>query len=305
MKILIAPDSFKGSATSIQAADAIGKGIHMVFPEAELIKIPVADGGEGTVEALTESMSGEVVSKRVKNPLGEIIDAEYGILPGDVAVIEMASASGLTLIPENKRTPLAASTFGTGELIKDALDKGCREIILGIGGSATNDAGTGMAKALGYRFLNSSGAELDEGGGALLDLAEIDDSKVDERIKGTNFLVACDVTNPLTGPEGASNIYGAQKGAAPEEIKHLDAALGRLAGVVNRKYSGNNETIPGSGAAGGLGYGLMEFCGGKLQSGIEIILDLIKFDSFLDGVDLVISGEGRIDGQSIYGKVPV
>jgi glycerate 2-kinase len=305
MKILIAPDSFKGSASSITAAEAIGKGVHLVFPDAELIEIPVADGGEGTVEALTDSLKGQIVRKKVKGPLGDIVDAEYGILPGYIAVIEMASASGLPLIPENKRNPLISSTYGTGQLILDAMDKGCVEIILGIGGSATNDGGTGMARALGYSFLDSLGKELPEGGGFLIDMADIDDTGIDERIKETKFLVACDVTNPLTGPEGASYIYGAQKGASMEDIEHLDNSLGRLAEIIGNKYSRFKKNIPGAGAAGGLGYGLMEFCDGELKSGIEIVLDLINFDSYLEGVDLVISGEGRIDGQSVYGKVPV
>lgn len=305
MKILIAPDSFKGSSTSRKVAEAIGEGVLIVFPEAELIEIPVADGGEGTVEALTDSLKGQVVGQRVKGPLGDFVDSEYGILPGNIAVIEMASASGLPLVPENNLNPLISSTFGTGQLVLDAMERGCREIILGIGGSATNDGGTGMARALGYRFLDSHGNELPEGGGALIDLSEIDDSNIDERIFKTNFLVACDVTNPLTGPEGASHVYGVQKGASLADRQHLDNALGKLAEIVNSKFSRANENIPGAGAAGGLGYGLMEFFGGKLKSGIEIVLDLIKFDNYLDGVDLVISGEGRIDGQSVYGKVPV
>jgi len=305
MKILIAPDSFKGSVTSRKAAEAIGKGVHMVFPDAELIKITVADGGEGTVEALTESLKGNIIAKRVKGPLGGDVDAEYGILPGNIAVIEMASASGLLLVTEDKRNPLLSSTYGTGQLILDASEKGCREIILGIGGSATNDGGAGMARALGFRFLDSHGKELPEGGGSLIDISDIDDSGMDERIKNINFLIACDVTNPLTGPEGASYIYGAQKGASTKDIEHLDKSLGKLAEIVSSKYCRTNENIPGAGAAGGLGFGLMEFCGGTLKSGIEIVLDLIKFDSYLDGVDLVISGEGRIDGQSVYGKVPV
>ncbi|MCK5196814.1 MAG: glycerate kinase, partial [Spirochaetales bacterium] len=304
-KILIAPDSFKGSATSSKAAEAIGKGVHTVFPDADLIKIPVADGGEGTVEALTDSMHGEIISKSVKGPLGEAVEAEYGILPGEVAVIEMASASGLPLVPDNKRNPLLTSTYGTGQLILDALNRGCKEIILGIGGSATNDGGTGMARALGYQFLDSSGNELAEGGGSLVNLAEIDDSEVDDSIFETKFFIACDVTNPLTGLEGASHIYGAQKGASPKDIEVLDGALGKLAAVVSNKYGRVNENISGAGAAGGLGFGLMEFCAGELKSGIEIVLDLINFDDYLDGVDLVISGEGRIDGQSVYGKVPV
>jgi glycerate 2-kinase len=305
MNILIAPDSFKGSATSRLAAEAIGKGVHLVFPEAKLIQIPVADGGEGTVEALTDSMKGQIVYKSVLGPLGETVNAEYGILPGDIAVIEMASASGLTLISEDKRNPLLTSTYGTGQLISDALDRGCTEIILGIGGSATNDGGTGMARAMGFRFLDLNGGDLPEGGAALTDLADIDDSGVDKRIKNVKFLVACDVTNPLIGSEGASHIYGAQKGASGFDIDHLDDALKKLTEIVNKKYCRANENIPGAGAAGGLGYGLMEFCGGSLKSGIEIVLNLIKFDDFLEGVDLVISGEGRIDGQSVYGKVPV
>ncbi len=305
MKIIIAPDSFKGSATSRMAARAMGEGVHKIFPDAELVEIPVADGGEGTVEALTDSMHGEIVKKMVKGPLGDAVEAVYGLLPDKTAVIEMASASGLPLVPEDKRNPLAASTFGTGQLIDDALARGCETILLGIGGSATNDGGTGMAKALGYKFLDSNGNELPEGGGALTDLADIDDSKVNSKVSRTKFLVACDVTNPLIGPEGASHIYGAQKGASDDDIKLLDSALEKLAAVVSRKFGRSNKNFPGAGAAGGLGYGLMEFCGGELKSGIEIVLDLIKFDDYLDSADLVISGEGRIDGQSVYGKVPV
>ena len=305
MKIVIAPDSFKGSATSRMAARAMGEGVRKIFPDAELVEIPVADGGEGTVEALTDSMHGEIVKKMVKGPLGDDVEAVYGLLPGKTAVIEMASASGLPLIPDDRRNPLLTSTYGTGQLIDDALARGCETILLGIGGSATNDGGTGMAKALGYKFLDSNGNTLPEGGGALTDLADIDDAEVNSLVFRAKFLVACDVTNPLTGPEGASHIYGAQKGASAEDIELLDSALEKLAAVVSRKFGRSNKNFPGAGAAGGLGYGLMEFCGGELKPGIEIVLDLVKFDDYLDNADLVISGEGRIDGQSVYGKVPV
>ncbi len=305
MKIVIAPDSFKGSATSRMAARAMGEGVRKIFPDAELVEIPVADGGEGTVEALTDSMHGEIVKKTVRGPLGDNVEAVYGLLPGKTAVIEMASASGLPLIPDDRRNPLLTSTYGTGQLIDDALARGCETILLGIGGSATNDGGTGMAKALGYKFLDSNGNALPEGGGALTNLEDIDDAEVNSLVFRAKFLVACDVTNPLTGPEGASHIYGAQKGASAEDIELLDSALEKLAAVVSRKFGRSNKNFPGAGAAGGLGYGLMEFCGGELKPGIEIVLDLVKFDDYLDNADLVISGEGRIDGQSVYGKVPV
>ncbi len=305
MKILIAPDSFKETQSSSLAADSIKAGVLTVFPDAEIDTIPVADGGEGTVDALTEGMGGRKIRKTVTGPLGTPVEAMYGILPGGVGVIEMASASGLALIPPSARNPLVTTTRGTGELILDAVEKGCREIIIGIGGSATNDGGTGMARALGYRFLDASGSELAEGGGSLSHLDSIDTSKVTAELASVTFRVACDVKNPLYGPDGASAVYGPQKGAASEDVTLLDENLRRLSMVVKRDMGLAIDDVPGTGAAGGLGFGLMAFCGAELKSGIEIILDLVDFDDRLEGVDLVITGEGRIDGQSIYGKVPV
>ncbi len=305
MKIVIAPDSFKESQTSVEAAAAIKTGILKIFPEAEIDTLPVADGGEGTVESLVEGMNGQSIKKTVTGPLGEKVEAEYGILPGKVGVIEMASASGLGLVPPGKRNPLVTTTYGTGELILDAVRKGCRKIIIGIGGSATNDGGTGMARALGYRFIDAGGSEIPEGGGGLSLLDRIETSEVLEEISGINFLVACDVKNPLFGPEGASRVYGPQKGASAEEVALLDKNLEHLSSIVKKDLEGDIAETPGAGAAGGLGFGLMAFCGAELKSGIEIILDLVDFDTYLDDTDLVVTGEGKIDGQSIYGKVPV
>lgn len=305
MKILIAPDSFKETMTSLQAASAMEAGVKKIFPHAEVEKLPVADGGEGTVEALVQGQNGRIVKKSVTGPLGDKVNAEYGILPGGVGVIEMASASGLGLVPPDKRNPLVTTTYGTGELILDAVKNGCGKIILGIGGSATNDGGTGMARALGYHFLDKDGNSLPEGGGSLSLLAEIESADVPGKIKDVEFLVACDVKNPLYGPKGASMVYGRQKGGSDEELELLDAALKNLSSVVERDLGLSIADVEGAGAAGGLGFGLMAFCGGELKSGIEIILDLVDFDSKLAGVDLVITGEGKIDGQSVYGKVPV
>ena len=305
MKILIAPDSFKETNTSSQAADAMEVGVRKIFPDALITKIPVADGGEGTVEALTSGMNGKIVKKTVTGPLGEPVTAEYGILPDGVGIIEMASASGLGLVPLEKRNPLITTTYGTGELILDAVSNGCRTIIIGIGGSATNDGGSGMARALGYNFVDSSGSDLPEGGGSLFNLDRIIKENVPKEISDIRFLVACDVKNPLCGPEGASSVYGPQKGASKTDIALLDASLKHLSEVVDRDFGLDIAETPGAGAAGGLGFGLMAFCGAELKSGIEIILDLVDFDQHLKDVDLVITGEGKIDGQSVYGKVPV
>ncbi len=305
MNILIAPDSFKETQTSLQAAQAMKTGVLHIFPDAEIHILPVADGGEGTVESLVDGMGGQIVKKTVTGPLGEKVEALYGILPGNIGVIEMASASGLGLVPPDKRDPLVTTTYGTGELILDAVRKGCRKIIIGIGGSATNDGGTGMARALGYRFLDASGQDIPEGGGALSALDRIEKSGSVDEIKGVTILVACDVRNRLFGPEGASVVYGPQKGASEEDVAVLDRNLVRLAEVVKKDLGCDIAETEGAGAAGGLGFGLMAFCGAELKSGIEIILDLVDFDHYLKDADLVITGEGKIDGQSMYGKVPV
>jgi glycerate kinase len=305
MKVIIAPDSFKGSSTSIEVANNIEKGIRKVFPDAEVIKIPIADGGEGTVEALVLGAGGTFKDVDVKGPLGETLKARYGILDNGSAVIEMATASGLPLVPENLRNPLVTTTYGTGELIKAALNEGCKKIVIGIGGSATNDGGVGMAQALGVSFKDSKGCELGFGGGQLDKLETIDISGIDPRLKDTEIIVACDVSNPLCGERGASAVYGPQKGATPEMVKQLDSNLHHYAEKIKAQLGMDIADIPGSGAAGGLGAGLIVFCGASLKSGIETVLDEVEIDKHLPTADLVITGEGKIDSQSIYGKVPV
>lgn len=305
MKIVIAPDSFKGSNSTIVVANIIEKGIRKVFPDADIIKIPIADGGEGTVETLVFGTGGTLLEKKVTGPLGDEVIAQYGLLDNGTAVIEMSSASGLPLVPAEKRNPLITTTYGTGELIKSALDKGCRKIMIGIGGSATNDGGIGMAQALGISFKDKDGNELGYGGGSLDKLHTIDMADIDTRIKECDILVACDVSNPLCGEKGASAVYGPQKGATPEIVKILDENLRHLAEVIKEQIGKDIIDIPGTGAAGGLGVSLIAFCGAKLNSGIETILETLNIEQYLKDADLVITGEGKIDGQSIYGKVPV
>ena len=305
MRFIIAPDSFKGSNTSIAVAGAIERGIRKVFPDADVIKIPIADGGEGTVDAVVTGGDGALRRLEVTGPMGDSVTAAYGLLEGNRAVIEMAAASGLTLVPEDRRDPLRATTYGTGELIEAALDEGCRELLIGIGGSATNDAGIGMAQALGWSFTDSGGREVGCGGGELERIAAIDGSGADPRLSECRIAVACDVTNPLFGETGAAYVYGPQKGATPEMVKRLDGGLESFARVISRVLGRDVHAIPGAGAAGGLGAGLIAFCGAELKSGIEAVLDIVGFDGFLESTDLVITGEGAIDGQSKYGKVPV
>ncbi len=304
MRVLVAPDSFKGSLTSIQACDAIEQGIREVFPDAQVTKIPVADGGEGTVEAICSAASCIIVSEAVTGPLGNRVHADYAVLPDHTAYVEMAAASGL-LLAEGRGNPLITTTYGTGELIRSALDHGCRKIIIGLGGSATNDGGLGMAQALGYSFKDAAGNELGFGGGELGSLAVIDASGRDRRIGECEFIAACDVKNPLCGESGASAVYGPQKGASPEMVRTLDDNLRHFARVIRETLGADIADEPGAGAAGGLGGGLMAFCGARMRGGIDIILDLMEFDSKLSGVDLVITGEGRMDYQTAFGKVPV
>ena len=304
MKITIAPDSFKGSRTSREAAELIEKGARRVFPGAEYIRIPIADGGEGTVEALVDGLNGTLRSVQCRDPLSRPVDAVYGTID-DKAVIEMAAASGLTLLGKNERDPRITSTYGTGELILAALKAGCRDITIGIGGSATNDGGTGMAAALGFRFLDSGGRPLPPGGAALTKLASIDSSGVHPGLRDARIHVACDVDNPLLGEQGASHIYGPQKGASFETACELDAALARLADTAEAWKGREMRGIPGAGAAGGLGFGLIAFCDAQRKSGIDTVLDLVDFNERISGSSLVITGEGKIDGQSIRGKVPV
>jgi glycerate kinase len=311
MKIVISPDSFKGSNSSIRVATLIEQGVRKVYPEAEIVKIPIADGGEGTVEAAVLGGNGQYRELEVTGPLGEKLTARYGILPGQgtgaskSAVIEMAAASGLPLVPEKKRNPLFTTTYGTGELILAALEEGCREILIGIGGSATNDAGVGMAQALGWSFKDKAGKEVGYGGKELSNIAVIDNSKVDSRLEQCKVTVACDVTNPLFGKTGAAHVYGPQKGATPEIVEELDQNLRLFAKIVESQLGKDISREPGSGAAGGLGAGLMIFCGAELKSGIDAMLDIVRFEDQLESTDLVITGEGAIDGQTTYGKVPV
>ena len=305
MRIIIAPDSFKGSNTSLAVAEAIERGIKQALPEAEVFKIPIADGGEGTVDAVVFGGGGEYRKITATGPLGAETEATYGILGEGRAVIEMAAASGLPLVPRDMRNPLHTTTRGTGELIRDALDQGCREILIGIGGSATNDCGVGMAQELGYSFKDASGREIGPGGGEIGKVGSIDTSRADPRLSECTFVVACDVKNPLTGPEGASEVYGPQKGATPEMIKQLDGNLGHLAGIIREQLNKEVEDLPGAGAAGGLGAGLVAFCSAGLRSGIDAVLDIVRFEQQIEKADLIVTGEGRMDGSTAYGKVPV
>ena len=306
MRIIVAPDSFKGSVSALGVAEAVERGIRAVFPEAEVIKVPIADGGEGTVEALVAATSGRLLHAMVHGPMGEPLRAHWGISgDGATAFIEMASASGLPLVPKERRDPRIASTFGTGELIKAALDAGLRRLVVGIGGSATNDGGTGMARALGARFLDAEGGELPEGGAALARLASIDLSGMDHRLAEASILVACDVDNPLCCPRGASAVYGPQKGATPEMVQELDAALAVFAGIATAATGRDIALSAGAGAAGGLGAGLLFFTPASLRPGVSIVLETTGFGALVQGADLVITGEGRTDVQTAMGKAPV
>lgn len=305
MKIVLAPDSYKGSMTAKEACDAMEEGIRRVLPDAEIIHHPMADGGEGTVQSLVDATGGTIYEATVKNPLGEPVQAIYGVLgDGQTAVIEMAEASGLYLIPADRRNPLLTTTFGTGELILDALNRGCRKFILGLGGSATNDGGAGMAQALGIRFLDDRGQQLPFGGGSLGQLHQIDLSGMDARIQQCTFTAACDVDNPLCGSNGASSIYGPQKGATAEMIRVLDDNLSHFAVIVDKFLGRSIASLPGAGAAGGLGAGIVSFLNGRIQKGVEIIIEATGLESKLLGADLVLSGEGQCDSQTVLGKTP-
>ena len=303
-KIVIACDSFKGSCSAVDVTAYLERGLKRVRPELEVVKVPVADGGEGTVDALLFATGGERITVQVSDPLGRPITAGFGILPDGTAALEMAAASGLTLLTRDERDPRIASTLGTGQLIRASLDRGCRRLILGIGGSATNDGGAGMAVALGAKFLDDDNRPLPPGGAALARLNRIDVSELDPRLKECEITVACDVTNPLCGHNGASAVYGPQKGAGPQTVRELDQALARYAAVLTRDLGCDVADVPGSGAAGGLGAGLLAFCGAQIRSGIDSVLDAVRFETLLDGADLVITGEGAVDRQTMFGKVP-
>ena len=302
-RVVIAPQSFKGSADAVAVASAIARGVRRVWPRAECVELPLADGGEGTALALVRATGGEMRDARVHDPLGREIDAHWGVL-GDhaTAVLEMAAASGLPLLRDDERDPRVTSTRGTGELILAAAASGAQRIVIGIGGSATNDGGAGMARAFGYRFIDSDGRDLPEGGAALQRLARIE-GQTDPRLIRPAIDVACDVRNPLLGPEGATAVYGPQKGATPEIQRELEAALTRYAEVVEAFVGRDVRSVPGAGAAGGLGAGLIAFLDARLVSGALLVLDAVGFDKRLVGAELVVTGEGRIDGQSIYGKL--
>jgi len=304
MKIVIAPDSFKESLTALQVADAIAAGMREVWPDATYVKVPVADGGEGTVQAMIDALGGRRVDVRVTGPLGQVVDAFYGDA-GGVAVIEMAAASGLEGVPPDLRDPRTATSRGTGELIRAALDAGARRVVLGVGGSATNDGGAGMLQALGVRLLDADGRDLGPGGAELARLDRIDATGLDARVRATEFHIACDVDNPLVGPRGASAVFGPQKGATPDMVRQLDAALAHFADVIRRDLGQDVAQLPGAGAGGGIAAAMVVFLQGQLRPGIEIVTEAVGLDAQVRDADLVVTGEGRIDGQTVNGKTPM
>jgi len=307
MRVLIAPDKFRGTLTAAQAAHAVASGWRRARPGDTVVEVPMADGGEGTLDALVEALDGASHPASVNGPLGDPVDAEYGIVSGPsgvTAVVEMARASGLALIGEARRDPTRTSTGGTGELIRAALGHGPAEVIVCIGGSATNDGGAGLAQALGVRLLNASGGEIGPGGASLLDLERIDVSGLEPAVTRTRFLVACDVDSPLTGPRGASVVYGPQKGATSADVLLLDRALGHMAAVIYRDLGLDVRGLAGGGAAGGLGAGMVAFLGAHLRAGVDVVMDAVGLDRRLAAADLVVTGEGAVDRQSLHGKVP-
>lgn len=305
MKIVIAPDSYKESLSAMEVANAIEAGFREIYPNAEYVKMPVADGGEGTVDAMVAATGGHKISVSVTGPTGKLVMAELGLIYQHTAVIEMAAASGLERISAVERNLLITTTYGTGEMIRAALDLGVKQFIIGIGGSATNDGGAGMLQALGYRLLDQHGRDIPRGGEGLSDLATIDISSADPRLQDCQFKVACDVTNPLTGPMGAAQVFGPQKGADAAMVALLDENLKHYARIVTQELGTDVEFVPGAGAAGGMGAALLAFMKAELHSGIDIVLAALGLESIIADADLVITGEGRLDSQTINGKVPV
>ncbi|MBP2071633.1 MAG: glycerate 2-kinase [Thermoanaerobacterium sp.] len=303
MKILVAPDSFKGSLSSKEVLEAISEGIKRAV-NAEIVGIPIADGGEGTVDALIASLGGRIVDVDVVGPLGNVVKSFFGILNDGTAVIEMAASSGLSLLPDNMKNPLITTTYGVGQLIKEALDKGCRKFIVGLGGSATNDGGAGMVQALGVKLLDEDGNDIPYGGGNLYKLKKVDISSIDKRVYESSFIAASDVTNPLCGENGASYVYGPQKGATKEMVKILDDNLRHYASVVKETINKDFKDTPGAGAAGGLGFSLMAFLNAKIRSGIDIVMEASNIDEKINSCDIVITGEGNTDFQTAFGKAP-
>ena len=306
MRVVIAPDKFKGSLSASAAAEAMARGVTRAAPSATIDRAPMADGGEGTVAALVASTGGTWREATVRGPMGEPVVARYGLLgDGRTAAIEMATASGLVLVPPDRRDPTIATTIGTGELLLAAIADGASKVVVGIGGSATNDGGAGLGQALGFRLLDAEGRELPPGGGGLGRLDRIDGSSRRRELEGVSIAVACDVTNPLCGPRGASAVYGPQKGATPEMVASLDANLSHFAAIVARDLGVSIAEIPGSGAAGGLGGGLVAFAGGRLQPGIDLVIEAVDLRARLEGADLCLTGEGALDDQSAFGKTAV
>ena len=306
MKVVVACDSFKGSLSSLEAGEAIKNGVLKAIPTAEVCVRPLADGGEGTVEALALGMGGKIESVEVTGPIGEKVVCNYGILEeSKTAIMEMAGAAGITLVPDEKRNPLHTTTYGVGEVIKDAISKGVRHFIVGIGGSATNDGGMGMLQALGYGMLDKDGNQVPFGAKGLKELTTITDDGVIAELKECTFRVACDVTNPLCGELGCSAVFGPQKGADKEMISQMDQWLANYATLTSEKYETANAEYPGTGAAGGLGFAFLAYTNAVLESGIKIVLEETKLENYVKDADVVVTGEGRLDGQSIFGKAPV
>lgn len=305
MKIVIAIDSLKGSLSSLEAGEAIRVGVLKVMPSAQIEIRPIADGGEGTVEALTAGLGGTLQSVVVTSPLGSKISADYGIIAPNTAVIEMANAAGLPLVPENLRNPLNTTTYGVGEMICDAIKKGCRRFIVGIGGSATNDGGLGMLTALGFKFTDPKGATCGIFGRDLEKISAIDTSNILPELRECTFKIACDVTNPLCGERGASAVYGPQKGATPEIVKQMDSWLKNFAALAKKYFPQADSEYPGTGAAGGLGFAFRTFTTANLESGIKIVLAETNLEKYVRDADLIITGEGRLDAQTVMGKAPI
>lgn len=306
MKIVLAPDSYKNSLTAKEVAQAMRKGFEKVYPDAEYVNVPIADGGEGTVQSLVDAKHGQIVTEEVVNPLGNKTEAHYGLInKGNVAVIEMAEASGIQFINQFTQNPYITTTFGTGELIKSAIEHGAKTIIIGIGGSATNDGGAGMAQALGAHLLDANGEELQYGGAMLKKLTKIDTSEMLPELDDVKIIIASDVTNPLTGPNGASHVFGPQKGANSEMVEFLDEALSHYADILKRDLNQDLENVPGSGAAGGLGAGLLAFTNSQMRSGVEIVVDYTDLKEKVKNADVVVTGEGQIDFQTKFGKTPI
>ena len=306
MRVVVAIDSFKGSMSSLEAGEAISNGIKKAHKDAEVEIRPLADGGEGTVEALSIGMGGRLINVDVTGPVGRKVNAVYGIVDSSkTAIIEMSQAAGITLVSGDKKNPLYTTTFGVGELIKDAINKGCRHFVVGIGGSATNDCGIGMLQALGYEFLDKEGNQVGFGASGVRDIVSIRDENVIKELSECYFRVACDVNNPLCGELGCSAIYGPQKGATKEMVADMDGWLKNYSKIVKEKYPDADSEYPGTGAAGGLGYAFFNFTNSKLESGIKIVLDETKLEEYVKDADIVVTGEGRLDHQTVMGKAPV